>query len=158
MPDNQVNSVADVAEINEAIESQNIFEMLGIAGLGEVEQNDFLDRLQKTIWDDFLDNDVELLLTDDEVQGLIEIINRGEIGEDEKQGLMLEFLQKLIPDLEEILLEKASKLKKDLMMERIVSLEEIFSGDEAKMSKLGECKDLAAQEKWHSLTVVLNEV
>ena len=143
---------------DQAIESQNIFELLGATGLTSQEEADFLDRLQKTIWDDFLDNDVELLLTDEEVQGLIAIINRGDVDEDEKQGLMLEYLQNLIPDLDELLLEKASKLKKDLTKERVMSLQEMYGGDEGKMRLLEEAKKAMEEERWKEASDILNRV
>jgi hypothetical protein len=99
-----------------------------------------------------------LLLTDEEVQGLIEIINRTDVDEEEKQGLMLEYLQGLIPDLDELLLEKASKLKKDLTWERLMSLEELYAGDQEKMGKLAEARHLAEEGQWRSAAVVLNAI
>lgn len=141
---------------DQAIENQNIFDLLGARSLSAAEEADFLDRLQKTIWDDFLDNNVELLLTDEEVEGLIAIINRGDVNDDEKQSLMLEYMQKLIPDLDEILLEKASKLKKDLTMERIASLEEMYREDEGKMRQLIEVRKLVEEERWMEVADTLN--
>ena len=140
------------------IESQNIFDLLGVRGMSKEEEESFLIRLNKAIWDDFLDNDVELLLTEEEVGRLIEIINRQDADEDQKQALMYDFLKSIIPDLDEILLEKASKLKEDLTLERIASLEELASGDEGKLGELRRVRDLIREGQWADAGDLLNSV
>ena len=50
----------------EALISQNIFDLLGVTDGTEAQRNEFLDELQQAIWEDFLENDLELLVTDNE--------------------------------------------------------------------------------------------
>jgi len=140
------------------IESQNIFDLLGVRGMSKEEEESFLVRLNKAIWDDFLDNDVELLLTEEEVGKLIEIINKQDIDEDQKQAQMYDFLKGIVPDLDEVLLEKASKLKEDLTLERVASMEELAAGDEGKLERLKEVRELVKQGLWADASELLNNI
>jgi len=142
--------------VAQALEDQSIFVLLGIMNGTDDEREDFLDRLQKTIWDDFLDNDVELLLTEEEVKPLIEIINDAGLGEDAKQEKMASYLQELIPDLEGILMEKALKLKEDLVRERHLSLEQLSADKPEKMEELGQIRDLMSNSQWAEVGARLN--
>ena len=146
------------SERKQNIESQNIFDLLGVRGMTKEEEESYLVRLNKAIWDDFLDNDVELLLTEEEVGKLIAIINRQDVDEDQKQALMYDFLKGIIPDLDEILLEKASKLKEDLTLERVASMEELVVGDEGKLEELKRVRELVKGGQWASVSEMLNKI
>ncbi len=150
------NQSTDKSQASQALEDQSIFVLLGINEGNEAEREDFLDRLQKTIWDDFLDNDVELLLTDEEVKPLVEMINETGIEEDARQEKMVVYLQGLIPDLEDILMEKALRLKENLVRERVLSLEQMVADNEEKMKELREVEELMVQGQWAMVAEKLN--
>ena len=156
--DNQTNNIPVGENEKQAIENQNIFDMLGMRSLQIDEQSDYLEQLQKTIWDDFLENDVELLLTGEETEEMIEMISRNDVDDDRKQCMILEYLMDIIPDLDEIMVEKASQLKKDLAIERIISLEKLFSDDEEKQKVLRQARAAKDEERWLDLTDLLNSV
>jgi hypothetical protein len=142
--------------VSQALEDQNIFDLIGDKA-GTVEQREaFLDELQKVIWDDFLDNDVELLLTDEEIAPLEEIIMMEGVSDIEKQEQIVTYLSGKIPDLEDIMLEKALKLKEDMVMERILSLEEMYASDQGKLEELGKIRELIRQGKWADSAQALN--
>ena len=148
--------VQNQAPASQSLEDQSIFVLLGIMNGTDGERDDFLDRLQKTIWDDFLDNDVELLLTEEEVKPLIEIINEVGLDEDAKQEKMANYLQELIPDLESILMEKALKLKEDLVRERLLSLEQLSADKPEKMQELEQIRNLMNEARWGDVGNKLN--
>ncbi len=150
---------------SETLEDQNIFFMLGVEdGSDEVKEN-FLNELQKVIWDDFLENDVNLLITSEEKVKFDELIAKKELSE--KQGLteeaseeiqdaLVTYLESLIPDLEDIMLEKALDLKSDLYVERINGLRDYYANDSAMLEKISESEKLMSEEKWYSSAALLN--
>lgn len=150
-------SVTKTAD-SEALEDQNIFYLLGIDDGSQEQKDQFLNELQQVIWEDFLDHDVELLLTDAEYKELREkyqIDQKKPLAEQEE---VIVYLEKLIPDLENLMLEKAIKLKADLVKERIASLKERFAADTQKMTELERADGLLAQDKWLSVARTLNSL
>ena len=148
---NSVNS-------SQSLEDQNIFELLGIKNGSDGEKEVFLDKLQKVIWDDFLDNDVELLLTEEEMGQLAGIVERKETDDVGKQEQIVTFLGKIIPDLEDIMLEKALKLKNDMVEERVLSLEQLYAQDKEKAEKIKEIKKMMEENRWSDVAKILGEI
>ena len=143
--------------VGESLEEQNVFDLLGVADGTDEEREQFLDELQQVIWEDFLESDVELLVTVEEMAQVRSITDKN-IGDLEKQEELIVYLEKLIPDLEEIMLEKALELKEDMMKERIAGMKEMFAGQEDKLSRIAEAEQLISQNKWNSAAGVLNTV
>ena len=159
--DQQDVPVQDLSD--EDIEAQNIFDMLGVANGSEDLKEKFLDQLQEVIWDDFLKNDVQLLLSESEnaefkkFQEKVDSAQEGDAKEKAKDE-MVEYLEKLIPDLEEIMLEKALDLKADLFVERISGLKEYFAEKQEQLSKVDEAEKLMFEDKWKSAAETLNAI
>lgn len=145
-------------ENSEALADQNIFFLLGAEKSSAQEQEEFLNELQATIWEDFLHNDMELLITSQEKVGADEITNNASLTELQKQEQLLDYLDNLIPDLETIMLEKALELKQDLVKERIISLKEAFSNDQIKLNRVQEVESLLSQGRWYSAGTLLNQI
>jgi hypothetical protein len=145
-------------EVSEALEDQNIFDLLGINEVDEQEKEIFLDELQQVIWEDFVENDVELLLTEDELKEFKAIAENAEASSDEKQSQMIDYLEKLIPDLEKIMLEKALDLKEDMTRQRITDLMQVFKDVPSTLEMVKKAQTQVDQQLWHSVIVTLNEV
>lgn len=147
---------------DEDIEAQNIFFMLGVEQGDDELKEKFLDQLQEVIWDDFLTNDVELLLTGEE---LVEFkthkqkadTTQGDAQESAKDE-MVEYLEKLVPDLEDIMLEKALDLKADLFVERINGAKEFFAQNPEKLELVSKAEQLMFEDKWRSSAQALNSI
>jgi len=101
---------------------------------------------------------VELLLTEDELKEFRKISENGEAKEDERQGQMIEFLEKLIPDLEKIMLEKALELKEELTRERITEYQDFYKNDAAKLETVNQALSLADQQQWRTAAEKLNSL
>lgn len=145
-------------QISQRLEDQSIFDLVG-DNEGSAEQKEaFLDDLQKVVWDDFLDNDVELLLTEEELRPLEEIIAKPDVEVDKKQQEIVNYLESKIPDLEAIMLEKALKLKEDLLMERILAMEQFFADQPEVLARVGEARKLVDEGKFYDVIVKLYEV
>ena len=142
----------------ESLEDQNIFVLLGVVDGTDQEKESFLDELQQVIWEDFLENDVKVLLTTDELSEMQKLLDKQYPSELEKQEVTVEYLEKLIPDLEEIMLEKALELKADLFRERITGMNEFYASDSDKLGKLTEVSNLVQQDKWSSAASLLNSL
>jgi hypothetical protein len=149
-------SSAPVMPVSQSLEDQNIFHLLGVQDGSNEEKEAFLDELQQVIWEDFLENDVELLLTEEEVEGLRKIRATTGKSELELQEDIVVYLEKLIPDLEEILLEKALELKEDMVKERIAGMREFFANQPDQLRKLDEAETLIADDQWRSAAELLN--
>lgn len=147
---------------DEDIETQNIFYMLGVEEGDEDLKEKFLDQLQEVIWDDFLTNDVELLLTQDEFaefkthQSKVDAAS-GDAQEEAKDALV-EYLEDLIPDLEDIMLEKALDLKADLFVERVNSMKQLFAQKPDELAQIAQAEQLMYEDKWKSSATILNGI
>jgi F0F1-type ATP synthase delta subunit len=132
--------MADIQQISQALEDQSIFDLVGDTDGTLEEREKFLDELQKVVWDDFLDNDVELLLTEEELHPLEEIVTRTDTDQLVKQQEIVKYLESKIPDLEEIMMEKALKLKDDLLQERIAGMEQFYADKPTALTKINDAK------------------
>lgn len=147
---------------DEDIEAQNIFFMLGVEEGDDELKEKFLDQLQEVIWDDFLTNDVELLLTAEEIVEFKTYkekvdASQGDAQESAKDE-MVEYLEKLVPDLEDIMLEKALDLKADLFIERINGIKEYFAQNSEKLELVSQAEQLMFEDKWRSSAQALNSI
>ncbi len=145
-------------EQSEQLEDQNIFFLLGVQDGTPEQRESFLDELQQVIWEDFLEYDVKLLVTTSEQQQLDALLADSQTKDLEKQEKIVVFLEKLIPDLEEIMLEKALELKEEMARERVKSLKEIYSTDSEKLNTVTKAEELMNTNKWFSAATLLNSV
>ena len=143
---------------SEKLEDQNIFYMLGVTDGTEEQKNQFLDELQQVIWEDFLDEDVKLLLTQEEQSELDRLKAAKPDAKLEEQEEVIVYLEKLIPDLEDILLEKALELKADLMKERVAGMRELYKDKQDVLMKIDQADQLMVEEKWLSAAKTLNSI
>jgi hypothetical protein len=144
--------------ISQTLEDQNIFHLLGVQDTSDSEKERFLDELQHAIWEDFLENDVDLLLTEEELVEFKKLSQQAGVSEDQRQGNMVSYLEKLIPDLEKIMLEKALDLKEEMMRERIIQLKKILGNQPEKFKKVQLAQQLIEDQKWRDAADELNSV
>ena len=149
--------MAQDTQISQSLEDQSIFDLVGDTDGTPEERERFLDELQKVVWDDFLDNDVELLLTEDELQPLEEIVSRPETDQLTNQLEIVKYLESKIPDLEEIMMEKALKLKEDLLNERIAGMEQMYADKPEALARITEARQAMAAGKYYDAIVRLYE-
>jgi len=141
---------------SEKLEDQNIFYLLGIDSSTAEQKESFLDELQQVIWEDFIEKDVELLLTDKEYQELKTTYQLDSKKPLTEQEAVITYLEKLIPDMENLMLDKAIKLKADLVKERVTGLRDKYVNEPTKLVELDEVKALLDQDKWWSAAKKLN--
>lgn len=144
--------------VSQSLDDQNIFFLLGVEDGTEEEREAFLDELQKAIWEDFMENDVELLVTEEEMAELEKLQAAQGKTEEQIQEDIIVYLEKLVPDLEEIMLEKALELKEDMVRERIIGMREYYASDEASLSKIDEAEDLVDDDQWRAAAELLNSL
>jgi len=152
------NTTASNSKVSQALEDQNIFFLLGVTDGTDEEREAFLDELQQVIWEDFLDNDVELLVTEEEMEGMKKIMARKELSDEQMQEETVVYLEKLIPDLEEIMLEKALELKEDMVRERIAGMREYYAQDEKALAEISEAEALLNDSQWRDAAEKLNSI
>jgi hypothetical protein len=141
---------------SQTLEDQNIFHLLGVEDATEDEKEAFLDELQQVIWEDFLENDVDLLLTEEELAEFKKIADKPGLSEEDRQGEMVTFLEKLIPDLEKIMLEKALELKEEMMRERINQLLSQYKEMPEKVAQVHKALQFVDDQQWRSAAETLN--
>lgn len=150
------DSSSDSPLTDQSLETQNIFDLLGVSDGKDEEKEAFLDELQEVIWEDFIENDVGLLLSEEQISKFNEIKSKGQSGEVQEE--MLVYLEEIIPDLEDIMMDKALELKEDMVLERISGMKEFFSGNQAALDQIQKAEDLISQNKWSDAGSVLNSV
>jgi hypothetical protein len=156
---NKPTTAPAATDKTESLASQNIFFLLGVGEGSDEDRESFLDELQQVVWEDFLENDVKLLLETAQMQELQTIMKKGDSPEIQEE--MVVMLEKHIPDLEEIMLEKALELKEDLVRERVAGLREYYKGkpnQDAVYAQLAKVEQLFNQDKWHSGAEMLNNL
>jgi len=141
---------------SEELKAQNIFEMLGLMNIRDEEKNQFLDDLESMIWDDFVAHDLELLLTSEEYAGAREILDKKDQDEAQRKENLIAYLEKLVPDLDEVLYDKALELKSEMMGERLVKMKD--STDLTILAKIKEAEALISQNRWKSAVSLLNQL
>ncbi len=141
---------------DEALKAQNIFEMLGLMSIADSEKDQFLDELETVIWDDFVMHDLELVLTSEEYAGALKILDAEDQKNNEKKENLIVYLEKILPNLDEILYDKALELKSEMMAERLSQMKK--NADEATLAKIKEVENLISQNKWKSASLLLNQL
>lgn|SRR5258708_594278 len=149
---------SQTSQASQTIEDQNIFHMLGIENAKEEEKETFLDELQQVIWEDFLASDVELLLTEDELTEFKKFSDKQGISDEQRQSEMIEYLEKYVPDLEKIMLEKALELKEEMMKERIKDALEVYKDKPEYFSKVQQAKEKIDSQQWRDAADALNSL
>ncbi|HYD34691.1 MAG TPA: hypothetical protein VD999_01345 [Vitreimonas sp.] len=152
------NGDAPRPTISQALEDQNIFHLLGVMDGSDEDKEAFLDELQQVIWEDFLEKDVELLVTEEELDELKKMMLKKDVTEVQRQEEMITYLSKLIPDLEEIMLEKALELKEDMVRERINGMRQYFAGNPGALGQLDQAEQLINDDQWRDAAEVLNAI
>jgi hypothetical protein len=147
-----------VAGVSQTLEDQNIFFLLGVSDGTDQEKEAFLDELQQVIWEDFLENDVELLVTEEEMTELKTIMAQKELNNLELQEKIIVYLEKLIPDLEEIMLEKALELKEDMVRERIAGMRTYHASNAEALTKLNQAETEMGNNQWRTAAELLNSL
>lgn len=146
------------AVASQTLEDQNIFFLLGVTDGTDQEKEAFLDELQQVIWEDFLENDVELLITEEEMAELKKIMAQKELSNLELQEKIIVYLEKLIPDLEEIMLEKALELKEDMARERVAGMREYYASNQPALDKIQEAETAMNNNQWRAAAEFLNSL
>lgn len=142
----------------QGLEAQNIFVLLGITDGNDEDKEQFLDQLQQVIWEDFLSHDVEMLITSEEMSQLRQIMSKAATNELELQEEIIGFLEPLIPDLEEIMLEKALELKEDMARERVAGLRQYYANQPEKMQQIEQAEAFMVKNQWATAADVLNAI
>ena len=158
MPGAPASAQPGGTKMSQSLEDQNIFHLLGIQGASESEKESFLDELQQVIWEDFLENDVDLLITDSEMEEFKKIRGRKFQSDVEQQSALIDYLEKLIPDLEKIMLDKALELKEEMMFERVNELMQMYRDDAARLAKVKQAKQLMGESQWGAAADLLNTI
>lgn len=143
---------------SQAIEDQNIFHLLGLEDGKDEEKEAFLDELQQVIWEDFIESDAPMLLTEAENQELSQIVGNQELGDLDRQEQALTFLESKVPDLEEILLEKALELKQEMVLERIAGLKEFHANNSESLDKISQAEAKIQAGLWKDGADILNQL
>lgn len=151
-----VNSLHSDSGLAEPIEEQNIFELLGVTDAEEAEKEAFLDELQQALWDDFLDKDLQLLVDAKQLVEMNEIKGRAGLSEVQRQEELIKKVEEWVPDVEEIMLEKALQLKEDMVRERVQGMKEYFKDRSAEITKIQEAEKYIQEGRWKTAAGVLN--
>lgn len=134
----------------QSIEEQNIFELLGVNDADEVEKEAFLDELQQALWDDFLEKDLPLLVADDQLAQV------KSLGDNQEQ--VIKKVEQLVPDVEEIMLEKALLLKEEMMWERVAGMKEYYASQPANLAKVDQAEAELKAGHWQAGASLLNSL
>lgn len=153
--DKQSTQQPSQSDPSTSIEDQNIFFLLGVESATDQEKEAFLDELQEAIWEDFLEKDLELLVTQEELQEIRTL--RENVGNDsEKQEALISKVESYVPDVEEIMLEKALELKEEMVWERVAGMKEYYAGRVEAMNKIEEAEKHLKQGHWEMGVKILN--
>jgi len=156
-PVEPVEPVEAVDEEN--LESQNIFTMLGLDSLEKLEKEDFLADLEELIWENFIEVELPLLLNSEERTQAEQILADKSKEENERKEALLTYLEKFIPDLEEIMYKKALSLKKEMFEERMKKIREEANEENnlGLLADLDQIQELIEAGRYKTATELLNK-
>lgn len=143
---------------SQKLADQNIFFLLGVEDGTDEEKNKFLDELQQVVWEDFLENDMDKLVTGPEKEQVRAILQDNSLSELDKQEKALSLLEKTLPNFEDLMIEKAMELKSDLFKERIAGMKEYYAQDQASLDKIAQAETQLQQENWRLAAETLNQL
>jgi hypothetical protein len=141
---------------SEPIEEQNIFELLGVIDAEPTEKEAFLDELQQALWEDFLDKDLSLLVSADNLKIVQDLRTETNLDEKTRQEQLIAMVEQLVPDVEEIMLEKALELKEEMVKERLVGMKEYYAARPAEFAKINEAEQQILAGRWKTGAQLLN--
>jgi hypothetical protein len=150
-------STQSESEVSQKLADQNVFFLLGVDDGTPEQKEQFLDELQQVIWEDFLENDLELLITTDEMDRVNHVLDDDSLSDLEKQEEIINYIEELIPDLEEIMLEKALELKEDMAKERVNGMKEYYADNKESLALINQAEQAFRQGKWRSGAELLNQ-
>jgi hypothetical protein len=151
---------ANQGTVNEEnLESQNIFTMLGLENLEETEKEAFLADLEKLIWDNFIEVELPLLLNNEERTQAEQILADNSKTEDERKEALLVYLEKFVPNLEEVMYKKALSLKKEMFEERLNKLrnQATENNNLSLIADLDQIQELIVAKRYKTATELLNK-
>ena len=152
--------IAEVENTDEeALENQNIFTMLDIKDQDETEREKFLEELENLIWDNFIEVELPLLLNSEEKNQADQILADTSKTEDERKEALLVYLEKFIPNLDEVMYKKALTLKKEMVEERLAKMRR--QADEEHnlnlMADLDQIQELIKAGRYKTAVELLNK-
>lgn len=152
--------IAEVENTDEeALENQNIFTMLDIKDQDETEREKFLEELENLIWDNFIEVELPLLLNSEEKNQADQILADTSKTEDERKEALLVYLEKFIPNLDEVMYKKALTLKKEMFEERLAKMRR--QADEEHnlnlMADLDQIQELIKAGRYKTAVELLNK-
>lgn len=142
----------------EKIEEQNIFELLGVMDADSSEKEAFLDELQTALWEDFLDKDLALLVTESQLKEVRDLRAQTSLPENDRQEKLIKKVESLVPDIEDIMLEKALELKEEMVKERMAGMKEYFAAQSDKLAKIQEAETHISAGQWKTGAQLLNSL
>ena len=142
----------------EPIEEQNIFELLGVIDADQADKEAFLDELQQALWDDFLDKDLPLLVKPEQLEEIQQLRQQDSLSETELQSQLIAKVEELVPDVEEIILEKALELKEVMIRERLIGLKQYFTNRASKLDEIQKAEQEFSAERWKTGAQILNNL
>jgi len=142
----------------EPIEEQNIFELLGVIDADQADKEAFLDELQQALWDDFLDKDLPLLVKPEQLEEIQQLRQQDSLSETELQSQLIAKVEELVPDVEEIILEKALELKEVMIRERLIGLKQYFTNRASKLDEIQKAGQEFSAERWKTGAQILNNL
>ncbi|MCC6711148.1 MAG: hypothetical protein IT416_02225 [Candidatus Pacebacteria bacterium] len=154
----QTPSKVNTNDTDESIDEQNIFDLLGVSDASDQEKEAFLDELQQALWEDFLEKDLILLVSEQEMLELDKIKTNTGLGEEQRQAQLIAKIEQLVPDIEEIMLEKALELKEDMVLERLQGIRESFQQANQNEAQLDIVADHFKNGRWKTGTQLLNSL
>jgi hypothetical protein len=144
---------------DESLEGQNLFTMLALENLSEEEKQGFLKDLEQLIWDNFVEVELPLLLNNEEKSQADQILADNSKTEDERKEALLVYLDKFVPNLEDIMYKKALTLKKEMFEERLKKLREKATEENnlSLIADLDQIQELVQAGRYKTAVNLLNK-
>ncbi len=143
----------------EDLERQNIFAMLGLEHLEESEKEAFLADLEQLIWDNFIEVELPLLLNSEQKAQAEQILADNSKTDNERKEALLVYVEKFIPNLEEVMYKKALSLKKEMFEERLKKVRDQATEENnlSLIADLDQIQELVTAGRYKTATELLNK-
>ncbi len=141
-----------------ALQSLDIFQLLGYTGSDEAEKNQILEEAQALLLQDLLETDLATRLSPEDLARTKQLLGDQSQPVEQRQTNLLSFLHEKLTDLDQLLLTKTAQMKLDVITERLADLKQEFATDAFASQQLAQAELWLHRENYAEAAKIMNVV
>ncbi len=142
----------------DALQSMDIFQLLGYAGTDEVEKNQILEEAQNLLIQDLVDTDLVTRLSPEDLSQAKQMLTDELKPMIARQTDLLAWLHEKVADLDQILLDKTAQMKHEVLEEFLNDLKQRYAQEAFASQQLAQAELWFHRENYAEALRILQSV